>query len=353
ISLLNNMPWGAAFTLADVDGDTYSDLVFHSWEWGGDYTTNLYMLRGQGNGTFAPVAEQQLLLTSPYGASQAVFGDFNEDGALDVFLPPDDDVSDMGQAHIAFNNGSGVFGSPQESIDFRPDNESYTSDEFLAFAETYDVNLDGYLDIVGRLSPMDGSGNYSTAVYWGDGTGQFSVQGDELFSVAASEPYKPVLTPLVFTPQVLETPGDTISTALDSRLSSANPGTFSLMSEIGDNPNVAPASDVDFIEFQLNAGDRVTIDIDADEFGSSLDSVVRLFDSAGNELTFSDDHPAPGEAASYDSYIDFTASLSDTYYLGVSSYSNFSYDPLVAGSGSGYSTGEYELTIAVIPTPLL
>ncbi|NES24417.1 MAG: hypothetical protein F6K41_37295 [Symploca sp. SIO3E6] len=194
ITLLNNMPWGANFTLADVDGDTHSDLVFHSYASGGSFTTNLYMLKGNGDGTFADVSNQQLLLSNPHGATTPLFGDFDEDGDLDVFLPPDDDVADMGQSYIAFNDGSGGFSTPQQSIDFRPNNEGSTNDQFWAFAETYDVNLDGHLDIVGRSIPWN-NGNYSVEVYLGDGNGGFSAQGQELFSVPTSSP-RPVLTPL-------------------------------------------------------------------------------------------------------------------------------------------------------------
>jgi hypothetical protein len=69
---------------------------------------------------------------------------------------------------------------------------------------------------------------------------------------------------------VLNEPNDTILEAIPSWLNSSNPETFNDTGAIGDNPNVTPASDVDLIELQLNAGDLVTIDIDANEFGYSL-----------------------------------------------------------------------------------
>ena len=144
-------------------------------------------------------------------------------------------------------------------------------------------------------------------------------------------------------------PNDTIPEAIDTGLSSIAPGTYTLSTEIGNNPNVFDADDVDFYEVQVNAGDQLTIDIDAREFGSTLDSVVRLFDSNGVEITFSDDRPAPGESFSFDSYLDFTATTTDTYYVGVSSYSNFDYDPFLEGSGFGSSTGEYDIEISVEP----
>ena len=142
-------------------------------------------------------------------------------------------------------------------------------------------------------------------------------------------------------------PNDTIFEANDSGLSSSNPGIFFDSGFIGDNPDVLPTEDVDLIGFQLDAGNRVTIDLDAAEFGSELDSVLRLFDSVGNELVVSDDDPAPEEDFTLDSYIDFTAEFSDTYYVGVSSFANFGYDPFVEGSGFGSSTGEYDLEIFV------
>lgn len=105
---------------------------------------------------------------------------------------------------------------------------------------------------------------------------------------------------------------------------------------------------VDIIKVQLNAGERLTVDIDARTLGSSLDSVLRLFNSAGTQLALSDDNSAPGELSSRDSYIDFTASVSDIYYIGVSSYSNFSYNPFIDGSGaSSSSSGNYTLEIKV------
>ena len=140
---------------------------------------------------------------------------------------------------------------------------------------------------------------------------------------------------------------DTIFDAIDIGPLAAGES-FSTTSVIGNNDNIAPTSDVDFIEFYLSAGDTVNIDIDADLFGSSLDSILRLFNSSGTQLAVSDDNTAPGESFSLDSYLSYTAGVSGTYYVGVSSYNNFGYDPFVEGSSTGTSTGEYEITIDVV-----
>ncbi len=145
--------------------------------------------------------------------------------------------------------------------------------------------------------------------------------------------------------QVLAEPNDTLEQAIDSGLSSESPGTFNDSGFLGDNPNVTPPTDeVDLISFQLDAGDRATIDIDAQVLGSPLDSVLRLFDSEGNQVAVNDDSDG------LDSFINFIASDTDTYFAGVSSFANFGYSPLEEGSGfDGFSTGDYNIEIEVGP----
>ena len=77
------------------------------------------------------------------------------------------------------------------------------------------------------------------------------------------------------------------------------------------------------------------------EIGSSFDSVLRLFDSAGNQLAADDDTDGP------DSYIEYRLPTDGTYYVGVSGHDNLGYDPNLAGSGVGGSTGEYTLKLAL------
>ena len=143
---------------------------------------------------------------------------------------------------------------------------------------------------------------------------------------------------------IIGEPGDTIFEAFDSGLSSNSPGTFFDSGFIGDNPNVAITDDVDFVSFQLDEGDLVTIDIDAQIFGSTLDSGLRLFDSDGIEVASNDDSDG------LDSFLDFIAPTSDTYFVGVSSFGNFAYDPFTEGSGfGGVSTGDYNISITIFP----
>jgi serralysin len=136
-------------------------------------------------------------------------------------------------------------------------------------------------------------------------------------------------------------PNDVISNATETGITFDTPGSYFDFDSIGNNSNVSSGLDVDLYKIQADAGDRIRVDIDARAFGSTLDSVLRLFDSAGNELT----------SASFgnpDPLLSFGFTQSDTYYVGVSGLENFSYNPNVEGSGNfGFSTGSYDLSITV------
>ena len=92
---------------------------------------------------------------------------------------------------------------------------------------------------------------------------------------------------------------------------------------------------------QIDEGDRLIIDIDAQAIWSPQDSILRLFNSSGDEIA----------EVRYRDPIDFTASESDTYYIGVSGDYNDSYNPFIEGSGRGGSTGEYTIEIALGNAP--
>ncbi len=152
---------------------------------------------------------------------------------------------------------------------------------------------------------------------------------------------------------LLHEPNDTIAQAVFG-LIAPDQGVFADSGQIGDNPNLSvdPGLDVDLIRLDLGTGDRLKVDVDAHETGSSLDPVLRLFNSDGKALVLSDDEPAPGEPFTLDPYIDFTAAVADTYFIGVSGFANVGYDPLIEGSGSdGLSTGPYGITIEVEAPP--
>ena len=137
---------------------------------------------------------------------------------------------------------------------------------------------------------------------------------------------------------------NTISEAVDTGVSSTSKST--LISDA-----IASNSDIDIYKFQLNQGDVVTLNIDAAIQDSSLDSLLRLFDSAGNEIVNNDDGFADNEVSSTDSLIEFSAEIDGEYYVGVSSFPNFEYDQINGSTNFsndiGTTFGDYSLTIAI------
>jgi Ca2+-binding RTX toxin-like protein len=160
-------------------------------------------------------------------------------------------------------------------------------------------------------------------------------------------------------PMMEAEPNDTIATAQATGLSMDKNQVViegAINFNFRNNRLVDQTEDVDMYSFELASGDTVRIDIDADQLGSTLDAILRVFDAQGNQLAQSDDDGAPDElfVAGLDSYLEFTAETAGTYYVGVSSFPNgeFSfnnnpYDPLVAGSGTGRSSGTYTLNLSL------
>ena len=106
--------------------------------------------------------------------------------------------------------------------------------------------------------------------------------------------------------------------------------------------------DVDLYVVELNLGSTFSFDLDTAS-KSRLDTFLRLFDAEGNEIEVNDDGIAPKEESSLDAYLEYTTPVTGTYYLGVSSYGNFGYDPVNGNNNfsqnAGSTMGDYELTI--------
>lgn len=96
----------------------------------------------------------------------------------------------------------------------------------------------------------------------------------------------------------------------------------------------------DFFCITVQAGTTLDFDIDASELGSSLDTIMSLFDTDGTTtLMFSDDDGSPNDTnPGVDSYFRFTFTTAGTYYIRIGEFPN---DPVPAGLGS------YELHVTV------
>jgi Ca2+-binding RTX toxin-like protein len=122
---------------------------------------------------------------------------------------------------------------------------------------------------------------------------------------------------------------------------------------IGDGPHGSAGTgsgDYDHYRVSASAGQLLTVDVNAYDIGSSLDTVVGVYNSAGTLLASNDD----GTFASLDSFLHFLAPADDTYSVVVfDSGSGFQADPFDSASGGGIGHEDfYELNI-ILESPVL
>jgi hypothetical protein len=108
---------------------------------------------------------------------------------------------------------------------------------------------------------------------------------------------------------------------------------------------------VDYYAVDLVAGQFFTIDVDAEKTGSPLDSILHVFDAAGNLVAVSDEsldvpaadpaNSAPGMDISPDPYLEMTVDVDSTYYLAISAET----------PGVGADTGSYTLLLKCSSQP--
>jgi hypothetical protein len=231
------------------------------------------------------------------------------DGSLDSILRLFDDEGNQ----LAVSDDDAAPGDPDND----PVRDSYI-DFFVPEYGTYYVGVSSY-----------NNSDYDLTVA-GSGTVNRNSRGE----------YQLAITHIPGSGDWYDEPNDIMTEAINTGLT--DPGSFYGFSVLGNNPDIAPKFDVDLFEFQLDAGQSVTIDIDAEQIGSDADTVLQIFDPLGNSLALSDDNPAPDEEGSYDSYLHFTATESGTYYAGISSYDNTGYNSINGSPGSVFDSTYYE-----------
>lgn len=135
-------------------------------------------------------------------------------------------------------------------------------------------------------------------------------------------------------------PNDSLDTAEDVSFIASGSASFTGLS-IGDG--VRAGLDVDLFRVDIPRGGLIRAETFAQNRvgGSTLDSVLRLFDGVGNELVSND------QFNGQDSLVDYFVSTGGSYYVGVSGFGNSAYDPSIPGSGQSQSTGIYDLRIDV------
>ena len=133
-------------------------------------------------------------------------------------------------------------------------------------------------------------------------------------------------------------PNDTISLATPVAFDGSGSARYGSVT-LGDG--LSAGLDVDLYKITIPRGGLITAEITAANLTvpSDLDSYLRLFDGNGVELANND------QFNGRDSLIDFFVTTGGTYYVGVSGFPNFDYDPGSAASGRTQSTGAYDIDL--------
>jgi hypothetical protein len=114
---------------------------------------------------------------------------------------------------------------------------------------------------------------------------------------------------------------------------------------IGDGPHGSRGTgtgDFDFYQVRAAAGQGLTVDVDLPQ--GALDSLVAVYDAAGQLLAFNDDE----SLGSRTSLLTFRVPVAGTYHVLVGGFPTFLADPTDPASGTGAGTeGPYTLGITV------
>lgn len=220
----------------------------------------------------------------------------------------------------------------------------------LAFDDNNDADYTAEYSPDAKLTFVpETPGAYYVGVGTSDNLNYDAIAGRDNFSREIANPYPTTgsyeLAIAVSPVEADSDPDNTISEAIDTQVGA------SIQSAQFSNAIDLP-TDVDLYQFELDRGETIALDIDTVGSNSTLDSVLQVFDAEGNRLAINDDNSAPAENPSLDSYLEFTATTTAEYYVGISSLGNLDYNPLVnsnSGNNLGNTTGNYELAIAILP----
>jgi hypothetical protein len=236
--------------------------------------------------------------------------------------------ADLGNPNLPFVYGliNDAAGSNDQIRQAQMDVASNVNNGFAdKVPNTYLVNTDSFQRDSSTIVGYDANNN---PVY---DTVHFTNQGEMDLGAAMAQGYMSILARSDI--------GDTRATAQD--LGTLAPGSTNLITDqLGNGPNAG--KDVDFVKFTLTSAQTLTFDVAANSVHSPLDSYLRLFNAAGQQIDSSDDQVP---TTNRDPYLTRTLAPG-TYYVGLSGNPNRLYNPDVAGSGVNGGTGAYTFTIA-------
>ncbi len=179
---------GGMFTVADIDGDGWADLLVRNGGGPDDFSEggerSRWVLRNTGNGSFEDFTEASGLYASRFDSEgnrsgqTAVAGDVDNDGDLDVYVGnsrTDPEDADTDTCELMLNKGDGSFELGPEASEARFEDLS-ANPAGLSFT---DVNLDGFLDLWVVNNEEPGLVPMQDRLLLGDGSGSFAEVTEE------------------------------------------------------------------------------------------------------------------------------------------------------------------------------
>jgi subtilisin family serine protease len=144
-----------------------------------------------------------------------------------------------------------------------------------------------------------------------------------------------------------------LTTLSDNSISNGTPKTLTagtiIYGDLGtDDSLVTGAADVDMYKFVPTTSGLYDVRTDTSQEGSA-DTIVRVFDASGNQITSNDNQSASTTA----SFVRVNLTAGQTYYVGVSGANN---DAFNANTGTGTvagSTGIYGVSVAAATEPVV
>jgi len=166
--------------VVDATGDGFPDLVFQYYSSGGASTTQVRLVPGIGDGTFAPPVAAPSVTGQPQNDS--ALGDIDGDGCIDWVGGSDDDGNEgllmvmHGDCSVGFS-----FGSPQPLVDVCAGSCGPDSNAGQGSVGLFDWDGDGDLDLLSQHTVTtdgvyeymvnDGTGNFGMPVLVAEGRG--------------------------------------------------------------------------------------------------------------------------------------------------------------------------------------
>lgn len=126
-------------------------------------------------------------------------------------------------------------------------------------------------------------------------------------------------------------------------------GPVAISAQIGDGPFAGSTGDYDWYELTgLNGGWILAVDVNAEDFASTLDAIVYIYDSLGLLLATNDDFSSPNK----DSFLEFVLPAGGTYYVVITASGCApQMDPFDSSSGlcppASHTQGPYQVVFGL------